>query len=52
LRALLLNAGRSVPTVDAQIAATALAHGLAVVTHNVKDYRDIPALQISDWLSP
>jgi tRNA(fMet)-specific endonuclease VapC len=52
LRALLLKSGRSVPTVDAQIAATALAHDLTVVTHNIKDYCDIPGLQISDWLGP
>jgi len=51
LRTLMLESGKSVPTVDAQIAATALAHGLTVVTHNIQDYRDVPGLQISDWLA-
>jgi predicted nucleic acid-binding protein len=33
-----LNAERSVPTVDGLIAATALVHGLIVVTRNVRDF--------------
>jgi predicted nucleic acid-binding protein len=33
-----LNAERRVPTVDGLIAATALSHGLTVVTRNVRDF--------------
>ena len=33
-----LNAERRIPTVDGLIAATALAHGLTVVTRNVRDF--------------
>ena len=30
--------GRPLPTIDSQLAATALAHNLVLVTRNVKDY--------------
>jgi tRNA(fMet)-specific endonuclease VapC len=32
--------------------ATALVHNLTMVTHNAKDYSDIPGLTIADWLVP
>ena len=35
-----LPARRTLPVVDALIAATALAHGLTVATRNVKDFAD------------
>lgn len=35
--------------VDRLIAATALAHGLALATRNGKDFQDIPDLQIEEW---
>ena len=34
---------------DLQIAATALVHGLIVVTHNTRDFRNVPGLTIEDW---
>lgn len=52
LRAALLDAGRPTPEMDLLIAATALEHGLALVTHNVADFANIPGLKIEDWLVP
>ncbi len=46
LRALLKRQGKSPRrrAFDLVIAATALEHGLELVTHNTRDYRDIPDL--------
>jgi len=52
VRATLMKRGRPVDTVDLQIAATAVIHDLTVVTHNTKDYRDIPGLRLEDWFAP
>jgi tRNA(fMet)-specific endonuclease VapC len=52
LRAHLLDAGRPTPEMDLWIAATALVHGLTVVTHNTHDFAHIPGLTIDDWLVP
>lgn len=41
--------GRPLPTVDSLIAATALAHGLTVVTRNTKDFEGIGATIINPW---
>lgn len=40
--------GEPVTTEDAQIAAIALAHELAVVTRNTKDFLHIPSLALSN----
>jgi predicted nucleic acid-binding protein len=37
---------------DLQIAATALANGLILVTNNTSDFQHIPGLQLEDWLTP
>lgn len=37
------------PDRDLMIAATCLAHGCALVTHNVKDFERIEELMIVDW---
>lgn len=34
---------------DMMIAATALAHGLTLVTHNTGEFSRIPRLMIEDW---
>jgi len=52
VRAGLLDAGLTTPEMDLFIAATALAHDLTLVTHNVQDFTHIPGLTIQDWLNP
>ncbi len=37
---------------DRMIAATAIAHGLALITINGSDFRDIPGLVLEVWPSP
>jgi tRNA(fMet)-specific endonuclease VapC len=37
---------------DRMIAATALVHGLTLVTMNGKDFGDIPGLSLTIWRSP
>jgi tRNA(fMet)-specific endonuclease VapC len=34
------------------IAATALLHGLTLVTHNTRDFANVPGLTVVDWLVP
>ncbi len=46
----LLDGGITVATPDLLIAATALEHGRAVVTHNVSDFSRVPGLTVIDWL--
>jgi predicted nucleic acid-binding protein len=41
--------GRSLPTVDSLIAATALAHDLTIVTRNVRDFEGIGAAILNPW---
>lgn len=38
--------GRPIECGDAWIAASALRHGLALLTHNAKDYADLPDLRL------
>ncbi len=52
LRAGLFDRGITVGEMDLLNGATALVHGLTMVTHNTKDYSDIPGLTIDDWLVP
>ena len=44
--------GTPVATPDLMIAATALVHGLVLVTHNTQDFTPVPGLNTADWLSP
>ena len=52
LRAGQLDAGRLTPSTDLWIAATAIAHGLTLITHNTRDYKQIPGLSLADWVAP
>jgi toxin FitB len=42
-------AGRPLNVPDGQIAATALEHGLTLVTRNVKDFADLGVTVLSPW---
>ncbi len=42
--------GKPTQKMDALIAATARSRGDILVTHNTKDFENIPHLQIEDWL--
>lgn len=46
---LLAEVGRSVPAIDSLLAATALAHGLRIVTRNVRDFRFPGLLVVNPW---
>ena len=52
LRSAQLDAGSKTPAVDLFIAATAIEHGLTVVTHNTRDFVGIPGIALEDWLTP
>lgn len=42
-------AGRPIGERDLVIAATALAQGLTVVTHNRREFERVPGLRVEDW---
>ncbi len=46
IRAARQSAGRVISPQDAWIAATALRHDLPLVTHNIKDFLEIPNLRL------
>lgn len=48
--AALTKTGLPVGVEDTQIAATALAHDLTLVTANLKHFRRIAGLRVEDWL--
>ncbi len=52
LRALLESQGRPIADLDLIIAATALVHGLTLVTHNTSDFARVPGLILEDWEIP
>jgi tRNA(fMet)-specific endonuclease VapC len=52
VRAALLDTGQPTPDMDLVNAATALVHGLTMVTHNTQDYAGVPGLLLADWLNP
>jgi tRNA(fMet)-specific endonuclease VapC len=42
-------AGRPMPYADGQIAATAVVHGLTLVTSDARDFRHVQGLRVEDW---
>jgi len=49
LRAHLTTTGQLIGPNDLLIAATALANGLTLVTHNTAEFSRVPGLVIDDW---
>lgn len=50
IRARLLDQGTPVASMDLMIGATALVHGLVMVTHNVQHFARISGVLVEDWL--
>ena len=48
---LLAQCGRPLPAIDSLLAATALIHGLALVTRNVRDFQYQGLVVIDPWTS-
>jgi len=51
LRSYLERRGQPIQTEDLLIAATALARGFVVVTHNQAHFSRIPNLRVEDWIA-
>jgi tRNA(fMet)-specific endonuclease VapC len=49
VHASLLDGGRPIPGLDLLIAATAIVHDLTLVTHNTRDFADLPGVRLEDW---
>lgn len=49
IRAALEKAGTPIGSNDLLIAAAARAHGLILVTHNVKEFLRVSGLRVEDW---
>jgi len=50
-RARLEGQGRIVPFVDGRIVATAQAHGLILVTRNIRDFEPFAELDVENWFA-
>lgn len=49
IRAQLELSGTPIGAYDLQIAAIALAHNLALVTHNIREFERVRDLKVEDW---
>jgi tRNA(fMet)-specific endonuclease VapC len=52
LRTRLESEGRRLAEPDLRIASIALAHGLTLVSGNVRHFERVPGLALEDWLTP
>lgn len=52
IRAALFDRGLPPPEMDLLIGATAIVHDLTFVTHNIRDFANIPDLRLVDWMVP
>lgn len=50
IRAALERKGASIGPMDLLIAAQAVAHGLVLVTDNLREFRRVPGLQCENWM--
>ena len=50
IRAVLESVGTPIGNMDTLIAASALADGCAIVTHNTDHFGRVPGLSIQDWM--
>ena len=46
---LIAEAGRPLPAIDSLLAATAVVHGLVLVTRNVRDFAGLPVQIFNPW---
>ena len=51
LRGELVEVGGRMAPLDLWLAAAALAHGLILVTGDVRDFRRVPGLEVESWLA-
>jgi len=49
IRTELARSGKPIGPNDMIIAATAVAHGLTLVTHNTREFSRVPGLALEDW---
>lgn len=49
LWAVLSREGRKIGAHDAWLAATCLAHGLRIATHNLREFELVPGLDVEKW---
>ena len=50
LRAELRKIGRSIGPYDEMIAGHARSRGLVVVTHNIKQFENVPGIRLTNWV--
>jgi tRNA(fMet)-specific endonuclease VapC len=51
MRVALARSGTPIGPYDTLIAATALEHGLTLVTHNTREFERVEGLAVEDWLA-
>ncbi len=52
VRAYLTTQGKPIGANDLMIASIALAKGLILVTHNIREFERVPRLLLEDWETP